>query len=57
MLENGTLISYGAKIGRAELVQVPTPAATATHRPVPHHQIVEALVETLNFRQISVINE
>ena len=57
MLETGTLISYGTKIGRAELAQVPTPAATATHRPVPHHEIVESLVETLSFRQISVVNE
>jgi hypothetical protein len=32
---------------------VPTP----THRPVPHHEIVEALVETLSFRHIGVVNE
>jgi len=36
-----------SKIGRSELVQIPVPAATLTHKPVPHHQIVEALVETL----------
>jgi hypothetical protein len=36
---------------------VPTPAATATHRPIAHHQIVEALVETLGYRQIGVVNE
>lgn len=57
MLETGTLISSNTKIGRAELAQVPTPAATETHRPIPHHEIVEALVETLSFRQIGVINE
>ncbi len=57
MLETGTLISSNSKIGRAELAEVPTPAATATHRPIPHHKIVEALVETLSFRQIGVVNE
>jgi hypothetical protein len=57
MLETGTLISSNTKIGREELALVPTPAATATHRPIPHHEIVEALVETLSFRQIGVVNE
>lgn len=57
MLETGTLISSNSKIGRRELAQMPTPAATATHRPIPHHDIVEALVETLSFRQIGVVYE
>jgi hypothetical protein len=46
-----------SKIGRTELAQIPVPHATATHRPVPHHEIVEALVETLSFRHIAVVNE
>jgi len=46
-----------SKIGRAELAQIPIPQATRTHRPVPHHEIVEALVETLSFRHIGVVNE
>ena len=45
------------KIGRTELAQIPVPEATRTHRPVPHHEIVEALVETLSFRHIGVVNE
>lgn len=57
MSESSTLISQNGKITREELAQVPTPAATATHRPVPHHTIVEALVETLSFRQIGVVQE
>jgi len=44
-------------IGRTELAQIPVPEATRTHRPVPHHEIVEALVETLSFRHIGVVNE
>ena len=48
MSETSTLIGYGGRtIGREELALVPTPAATETHRPVPHHEIVQALVETL----------
>ena len=43
MSETSTLIGYsGRTIGREELALVPTPAATETHRPVPHHEIVQA---------------
>jgi hypothetical protein len=52
-----TLIAYDGMISREELAVVPTPPATATHQPIPHHQIVEALVESLSFRQIGVIQE
>lgn len=57
MSETGTLIAYDGKITREELAQVPTPPATATHQPVPHHEIVEALVESLSFRHIGVVHE
>jgi hypothetical protein len=36
---------------------IPTPAGSATHQPLPHFEIVGALVETLSFRQISVVRE
>lgn len=49
-----TLISYEGKLTRPELALVPTPAGTATHRPIPHVEVVEALVETLGFRHIAV---
>jgi len=57
MSETGTLISHNGKITREKLAHVPTPPATATHRPVAHQEIVEALVETLSFRQIAVVQE
>jgi len=41
----------------SRLAQIPVAQATRTHRPVPHHEIVEALVETLSFRHIGVVNE
>jgi hypothetical protein len=57
-MTTGTLVAGPlSKIGRTELAQIPVPQATATHRPVPHHEIVEALVETLSFRHIAVVNE
>jgi hypothetical protein len=33
------------------------PAATETHRPIPHHEIVRSLIETLGFRHIGVVND
>jgi hypothetical protein len=40
-----------------ELAQIPVAQATSTRRPIPHHEIVEALVATLSFRHIAVVNE
>jgi hypothetical protein len=42
------------RITREQLALVPTPPGTATHRPIPHHEIVDALVETLGFRHIGL---
>ena len=46
-----------SKISREELKVIPTPAGSPTHQPLPHCEIVGALVETLSFRQISVMRE
>jgi len=40
---------------RADLALIPTPDATSTFQPVPHSRIVDALVEALGFRHISVV--
>lgn len=54
----GLLAHCGAqKLSRDELVQIPTPEGTTTHHPVPHIEIVNALLETLAFRQINVIRD
>ena len=52
-----TLCSYGTKLTRDELARVATPAATATHKPIPHIAVVEKLIEALSFRQIGVVQE
>lgn len=50
--------AYGEELlTRQQLSQVLTPLGTTTHRPIPHHEIVEALVETLGFRQIALHSE
>jgi len=52
-----TLLSYGGKLTRDQLALVTTPPATVTHRPVPHREVIEALVETLGFRHIAVVKD
>ena len=54
---DSTLIAYEGKLDRPQLALVPTPVATATHKPVPHVEVVNALVETLGFRHIGVHHE
>jgi len=54
---DSTLISYEGKLDRQQLALVPTPLGTDTHKPVPHHEVVNALVETLGFRHIGVHSE
>jgi len=54
---SSTLLSSTGKITREELALIPTPAATTTHRPIPHHEIVQALIETLGFRHIGVVQD
>lgn len=53
-MSESTLLSQTGKISRQELALVPTPPATATHKPIPHAEVIEAIVETLGFRQIAV---
>ena len=45
------------KLGRKELNVIATPEGTDTHRPVAHSSIVEALLEALAFRHISVVRD
>ena len=45
------------KITREKLSLVPTPEGTPTHHPLAHHMIVEALLEALAFRHISVMRD
>lgn len=57
--QQGTLMVHcGAqKISRADLRNLPVPQGTGTFKPIPHHEIVEALIETLGFRKIAVVRD
>ena len=58
-MEQSQLIAHSGtrKLTREELKAVPTPEGTTTHRPVPHHEIVGSLAETLSFRHIGVVRD
>src|SRR5713226_5991462 len=45
------------KLTREQLNLVPTPEGTSTHHPLAHNTIVEALLEALAFRHISVMRD
>jgi hypothetical protein len=44
-------------LSREKLKIITTPEGTPTHRPIPHFEIVQALVETLGFRNIGVVRD
>ena len=58
-MQQGQLMAHcgTSKITREELKVIPTPAASETHQPLAHHEIIGALIETLSFRQISVVRD
>ena len=56
-MNDTVLIASNGKLTREQLTLVPTPPGTATHKPVPHIEAVNALIETLGFRHIAVVGE
>jgi hypothetical protein len=58
-MEQATLMAHSGtqKLSREELKTILTPEGTPTHHPVPHFEIVQALVETLGFRNIGVVHD
>ena len=46
-MSESVLIASARKLSREELALVPTPAGTATHKPIPHAEVVNAIIETL----------
>jgi hypothetical protein len=54
----GLMLHTGAqRFGRQDLLALTTPEGTATHRPVPHSKIVEAVIESLGFRKYEVVRD
>jgi hypothetical protein len=56
-METSTLLSNSGKIDRQQLALVPSPPGTDTHKVIPHHEVIDALVETLGFRHIAPVRE
>jgi len=56
-MSEATLLSQTGKLSRQELALVPAPAGTATHQVIPHHEVINTLVETLGFRHIAPVRE
>jgi hypothetical protein len=55
---SGLMLHAGAeKIGRQDLLALPTPESTATHTVVPHSKIVESAIEALSYRRIEVVKD
>ncbi len=55
---DGLMLHRGSGlVGRQELLTLPTPEPTDTHRPIPHSRVVEALVESLAYRQIDIVKD
>lgn len=52
-----TLCSQTGTRTRQDLALVPYPQSTLTHKVVPHHEVVNALIETLGFRHIGVVRD
>jgi hypothetical protein len=53
-MSESTLIAQDRKLSRQEPAVVLTPQGTATHRPIPHQEVIAALTETLGFGHIGV---
>jgi|SRR5579884_2438019 len=55
-MADSTLIAHvdTEKIDLQRLALIPAPPSTPTHQIIPHHEVVNALAETLGFRHIAV---
>src|SRR4249920_254130 len=58
-MSEATLIAHcgTTKVSREELKMIPVPESTRTFKPIPHYEIVDALVEALSFRHIGVVRD
>lgn len=54
---NLMLHAGAAYVGRQDLLALPVPEPTETHKPVPHAEVVRAVVESLDLRNISVVRD
>lgn len=54
----GLIVHRGAQlIGRQDLLTLPAPEPTPTHKPVPHAEIIQTLIESLWLRHLRVVDD
>jgi hypothetical protein len=58
-MSEATLIAHcgTTKVSRDDLKSIRVPESTKTFKPIPHYEIVDALVEALRFRYIGVVRD
>ena len=54
----GLMLHAGAnRIGRQDLLSLPSPASTETHTVIPHAILVESTLEALSYRRIEIVKD
>ena len=53
----GLMMSEGKFVGRDEIALVPTPAATASWKPVPHSEVIDAVTDVVKAHHWQILDE
>ena len=53
----GLMMSEGKFVGRDEIALVPTPAATASWKPVPHSEVIDAVTDVVRAHNWQILDE
>ena len=53
----GLMMSEGKFVGRDEIALVPTPEATASWKPVPHSDVIDAVTEVVKAHNWQILEE
>lgn len=53
----GLTMSEGKFVGRDEIALVPTPAATASWKPVPHSEVIDAVTDVVKAHDWQILDE
>lgn len=53
----GLMMSEGKFVGRDEIALVPTPEATASWKPVPHSDVIDAVTEVVQAHNWQILEE
>ena len=53
----GLMMSEGKFVGRDEIAMVPTPTATASWKPVPHSEVIDAVTDVVKAHDWQILDE